>query len=217
MAIPDINLSQFIEATSPPPGAQQEDILETGNVARVEEYIERAFPRAITSSLLVNYTLTLHCISQASLSTKKSADICHSRFTSRFIQMLRISQESAAIGLAAINSLKFGVLSKFKPLCEQAEYLVKPKYHSRFSIFGTRLSHHLNKSLGNLPVMSKGAAYVSLGISLFATGVIQSTILVNPEDVPQRNVRASLLFSSGITLISVPFFEALIKCRQTTP
>jgi hypothetical protein len=41
--------------------------------------------------------------------------------------------------------------------------------------------------------------------------------LSNEEDTPQRNNRATVLFSSGTALIALPFFDALSKCRRPIP
>jgi hypothetical protein len=94
--------------------------------------------------------------------------------------------------------------------------LSKPRYiNGGKLVFGTRFSHHLNKSIaGEFSLMSKAAAYVLGGATLVALGESALSETDRREPYSRNNVRGWALITSGGGFIISPFISAAIKCRN---
>jgi hypothetical protein len=217
MAIPDINLSHFIEGASPLQGAEPEDILETGNVQRVRQYLNTLSVDTDDASKRVKLSLLLSAICQTRASNKAFSLQCNRMFTKEYFQVIKSDNAAARIANDIIARGGYEECREFHREVEVTAYLSKPRFSNGRSLFSTRFSHHLSQNLGRLRVMSKGAAYVGVGVSLIATSLLQFSASTSDQTNPHRNINASVLLVAGFGFVSAPFFDAYVKSKDNTP
>lgn len=217
MSIQEINLSRFVEEHNPPEGAVEENILDTGNIRRVINYINFQYSEDSYEGLNTKISLLACSLCQARVSQSKYAYICDGLLSESLISVIKFNDNGPKIGLRVMTDLGISAHPAFRKETALINYLVKPRFRNGSSLSNTRFSHHLSNHFGKVEVMSKAAAYVGIGVGLISTAVLQFLTPVNPIEDPMRNTRASILLVGGCSIASAPFIDAIFKSLKEAP
>lgn len=217
MSIQRINLTNFTELGQPSPGAA-ENILQTGNIERVDRYIRSLAPNDSEDEIRQMLTQYMRCIAQANASREIFASECEEFFSLRLIDYATDSQKNAQQVITALNASDFFSRRRFTFEHEYVEYLSKGRFtNGLIPLWNTRFTHHLSKNLGDLPKMSKAAAYVLGGIQLIVGGELEIAIEESLGQPSRRNIRGWSMVSAGYALVCLPIADAFRKSFQMKP
>jgi len=139
----------------------------------IEEKIEGLEDYNEDDSIVLRIKLYLDCLSQILI-------IEHSRNTGVFISSLigrvyDLAKDNPQEAKETVNSAQFKSNPQLQNVVEKVNYLAKNRFISDKSdwfLLNSRFSHHLQKNLGNLSTMSKGAAYLLAGTAIFGGGIV---------------------------------------------
>lgn len=207
----DIRILSFVEAENGPP----EDLVQTGRYNlffdRVLEERRGGVPVAdIVSVLFQN-------LSEVLSAQGPYRGECESILKSRIYGICQSGLSPDTV-IDVVNQEKYKFNPQLAGVIEKVHYLLKNRFVSErkdWFLWETRFSHHLGKVVGNLPVMSKAAAYITAGTALFVTGLNK----FEPDD-PAKGSNTKVGISSmgiGTALLVAPLISAFKASGTSNP
>jgi hypothetical protein len=217
MSIQEINLTQFLERQTAPSHAAQENILDTGNAQRVMNYINSQFPGADEDTIRNKISLLLNCMCQARNSNEKFAFKCNGVLTKEFSNLVKSSSQANRIAAAILKGEGLSMTPQFEKETAMTTYIAKPRFRNAQSYTNTRFSHHLSQNLGQIRVMSNGAAYIGIGFYLLTSGYLMLTNSILTWGAPDNKFVELTFIAMGLGFISFPFVDAYFSSEQNQP
>lgn len=212
MSVIEIRLAAFTDVQDPTDDTQRENVLVTGNIQRVIQHIDSTFPGEDESSTANKITALLFAMCEARQSQERLAPFCDGGLTTHFQNIiLKSTIRTSIIALRTLKRLGLPSIRLFSDEVKFLDYYAKPRFVNGRSLLSTRFSHHLSQNLGNLPQMSKAAAFFTLGSSLLINGTIT---LLNPspaEEINTKNAQGAVQIITGTTFTLAPVIDAFRK------
>lgn len=176
-----------------------ENILQTGNIHLVINYVGTLGDEQQKLQTL------LTCLSQT-LSSKPTINLdkCETALKGRIYALAKDFPETAR---NVIDTPAFKNSRQLSEVVAKVNYLTKGCQG--------RFWHHLQKNLGNLHLMTKGAAFFVAGVSMLGLG-LNKFYPDDPTKPPNKPVGRTLV-ATGLLLTAAPFVSAALSAREDNP
>lgn len=206
----DIRIVSFVGGNEAP-----ENLVQTG---RHERFFERVSAAGQDRTSVADIVFVLfQNLSEVMSAQGPYRGDCESLLKSRIYGICQSGLSPNTV-IDVVNQEKYKFNPQLAGVIEKVHYLLKNRFVSErkdWFLWETRFSHHLGKVVGNLPVMSKAAAYITAGTAFFVTGLNK----FEPDD-PAKGSNTKVGISSmgiGTALLVAPLISAFKASGTSNP